>query len=187
MTATERPATRPQNPFFSSGPCAKRPGWSLDNLKNATARPFAPLGCRQGQAEACHRQNPRTAQAAGRLSCRRRSGLGYRRGGDGALVAARPARCRHLGLGGLRQELGRRCRQAVEARRRPRHGGRPTVNCPIFARSISLAMSSLPGTGPHRACGCRTQTGSRRTGRASPFATRLLAFSRKASIGRSSM
>src|SRR5262245_7723417 len=39
MTALERPATRPQNPFFSSGPCAKRPGWSLDNLKNAM------LGC----------------------------------------------------------------------------------------------------------------------------------------------
>jgi phosphoserine aminotransferase len=39
MTALERPATRPQNPFFSSGPCAKRPGWSLDNLKNAI------LGC----------------------------------------------------------------------------------------------------------------------------------------------
>jgi phosphoserine aminotransferase len=35
MTAIERPATRSQNPFFSSGPCAKRPGWSLDNLKNA--------------------------------------------------------------------------------------------------------------------------------------------------------
>jgi phosphoserine aminotransferase len=35
MTPLERPATRPQNPFFSSGPCAKRPGWSLDNLKNA--------------------------------------------------------------------------------------------------------------------------------------------------------
>ena len=35
MTAPERPATRPQNPFFSSGPCAKRPGWSLDTLKNA--------------------------------------------------------------------------------------------------------------------------------------------------------
>ena len=35
MTALERPATRPQNPFFSSGPCAKRPGWSLDNLKDA--------------------------------------------------------------------------------------------------------------------------------------------------------
>ena len=35
MTALERPATRPQNPFFSSGPCAKRPGWSLNTLKDA--------------------------------------------------------------------------------------------------------------------------------------------------------
>ncbi len=26
------PAARPRSPFFSSGPCAKRPGWSLDNL-----------------------------------------------------------------------------------------------------------------------------------------------------------
>jgi phosphoserine aminotransferase len=27
------PAARPRAPFFSSGPCAKRPGWSLDQLK----------------------------------------------------------------------------------------------------------------------------------------------------------
>lgn len=30
-----KPTSRPQNPFFSSGPCAKRPGWSLDVLKDA--------------------------------------------------------------------------------------------------------------------------------------------------------
>jgi len=30
---TNMPAVRPRAPFFSSGPCAKRPGWSLDNLK----------------------------------------------------------------------------------------------------------------------------------------------------------
>jgi phosphoserine aminotransferase len=36
MTAIERPLVRPQNPFFSAGPCAKHPGWSLNNLKNAT-------------------------------------------------------------------------------------------------------------------------------------------------------
>ena len=30
---TSLPAARPRAPFFSSGPCAKRPGWSLDNLK----------------------------------------------------------------------------------------------------------------------------------------------------------
>lgn len=30
---TNLPAARPRAPFFSSGPCAKRPGWSLQNLR----------------------------------------------------------------------------------------------------------------------------------------------------------
>ncbi len=29
----QMPALRPRAPFFSSGPCAKRPGWSIQNLK----------------------------------------------------------------------------------------------------------------------------------------------------------
>lgn len=33
---TTKPATRPARPFFSSGPCAKRPGWSCDNLPTQT-------------------------------------------------------------------------------------------------------------------------------------------------------
>lgn len=32
---TARPTRRPQRPQFSSGPCAKRPGWTLDALKGA--------------------------------------------------------------------------------------------------------------------------------------------------------
>jgi len=32
MTVLERPAVRPSNPHFSSGPCAKRPGWSVEAL-----------------------------------------------------------------------------------------------------------------------------------------------------------
>jgi phosphoserine aminotransferase len=35
MTTITRPGTRPANPCFSSGPCAKRPGWTPENLKNA--------------------------------------------------------------------------------------------------------------------------------------------------------
>ncbi|MQA64486.1 MAG: phosphoserine transaminase [Alphaproteobacteria bacterium] len=31
-----KPNVRPRDPRFSSGPCAKRPNWSLDNLKNAS-------------------------------------------------------------------------------------------------------------------------------------------------------
>ncbi|MCA8889465.1 MAG: phosphoserine aminotransferase, partial [Parvularculaceae bacterium] len=29
---TTRPGRRPARPYFSSGPCAKRPGWSTANL-----------------------------------------------------------------------------------------------------------------------------------------------------------
>src|SRR4029078_4891486 len=32
MTAATKPAKRPGNVLFSSGPCAKRPGWSLHAL-----------------------------------------------------------------------------------------------------------------------------------------------------------
>jgi len=35
MTMPTRPDTRPANPNFSSGPCAKRPGWSLESLRGA--------------------------------------------------------------------------------------------------------------------------------------------------------
>ncbi len=35
MTEVVRPAVRPARPFFSSGPCAKRPGWTHEALKGA--------------------------------------------------------------------------------------------------------------------------------------------------------
>lgn len=35
MSANAKPSARPARPYFSSGPCAKRPGWSPDVLKDA--------------------------------------------------------------------------------------------------------------------------------------------------------
>jgi len=35
MTKVAKPAVRPARPFFSSGPCAKRPGWTPQALKDA--------------------------------------------------------------------------------------------------------------------------------------------------------
>ena len=35
MAIATKPSVHPHNPLFSSGPCAKRPGWSLDALRGA--------------------------------------------------------------------------------------------------------------------------------------------------------
>src|SRR3954452_18682046 len=35
MMIAAKPASRPNVPHFSSGPCAKRPGWNPQNLKDA--------------------------------------------------------------------------------------------------------------------------------------------------------
>jgi len=35
MTTLSKPDLRPANPNFSSGPCAKRPGWTVEGLKGA--------------------------------------------------------------------------------------------------------------------------------------------------------
>ena len=42
----EKPSAKPNNPNFSSGPCSKRPGWSLDALKDT------PIG-RSHRAKEC--------------------------------------------------------------------------------------------------------------------------------------
>ncbi len=46
MKSPLKPAQKPARPLFSSGPCAKRPGWTVDALKDAALGRShrAPLG-----------------------------------------------------------------------------------------------------------------------------------------------
>ncbi len=84
------------------------------------SRTLAPIQDRQGEAQARHRSDPRNARSPRRLSHRHRAGFRYRRGGDGAVVAAGRAARDHARLGILRRRLGDRRREATEAQRR--HG-----------------------------------------------------------------
>ena len=187
MTALERPATRPQNPFFSSGPCAKRPGWSLNTLKDAI------LG-----------RSHRSAAGKARLKLALDRTRALLKLPDDYLVAIVPGSDTGavemvlwslLGARGVDvlaweafgkdwvvdvvKQLKVGNVRVMEAA----YGESPDLREVDFSRATSF----LPGTEPHRVRGYRTQIGSRRTGRVSPFATRPQAFSRKASIGRSSM
>lgn len=48
MAKTQKPTVKPQNPCFSSGPCAKRPGWAVAKLDT----PFAGRSHRAKEAKA---------------------------------------------------------------------------------------------------------------------------------------
>ena len=133
------PGVRPSVPHFSSGPCAKRPGWSLQALTDAVLGRSHRVEARQGEAQARHRSHPRSARSPGRLPHRHRAGVRHRRGRNGAVVAARararspcwpgnpsakagsPTSSRQLKL----KDVDRRSRPAM-------------ANCPI-SRKVDLA------------------------------------------------
>ena len=120
--ATQLPATRPANPRFSSGPCAKPPTFDLNNLADA------PLG-----------RSHRAAVGKGKLKAAietTREILGvpadYRIGivpasDTGAFEmamwshAGRTRKVRNGRLGKLWRGLGHGCRQTAQDRRRGTH------------------------------------------------------------------
>ena len=176
----------PARPHFSSGPCAKPPGWSADRARHSRARPLAPRRDRQGQARRSDRAHACAAQASRRLPARHRPRLRHRRDGDGDLVAARDAAGDDARVGELRRRLGHRRRQAAQARRRDPHRRLWRDRRPRRDRS-RRATSSSPGTARPAASACPTPTGSPPTAPACPSATRPRPPSRRTSTGRRSM
>ncbi len=73
MTTLAKPAMRPARPEFSSGPCAKRPGWNAGKSAGGARRPLAPLQARQGPPAGGDRPDPRGAAGPGRLPDRHRA------------------------------------------------------------------------------------------------------------------
>ena len=56
MNPQQKPDMRPANPNFSTGPCAKRPGWSVDVLRDAlTGRSHRSGPCKERLAEVLDR------------------------------------------------------------------------------------------------------------------------------------
>ncbi len=124
------------------------------------ARPQPPRQRAEGAPGRGDRALARDPRHAGRLAARHRAGLGYRRGRDGAVVAARRPRRRCAGLRELRRGLGHRRGEAASGLPMRACWRRRTAGCPTSARSISPATWCSPGTARPPACACRTATGS---------------------------
>ena len=130
MTTLTKPLVRPARPHFSSGPCAKFPGWSPQLLESA----LVGRSHRSGEGKArlkraieltrevlevpdAHLIGIVPASDTGAVEMALWSLLGPRGGG-------------RAGLGELRRGLGDRRRQAARASRAPARCARPTASCP---------------------------------------------------------
>lgn len=165
MAKPAQPDLRPNNTHFSSGPCSKRPGWTLDALSDA------PLG-RSHRAKI---GKTKLKQAIDLTRDILEVPADYRIG----IVPASDTGAVEMALWSL---LGPRgvdmvawesfgagwVTDVVKQRSSPTYASsKPvTANFPTFRRSISTATWSSPGTARPRACVCPTATSSRLTARA---------------------
>ena len=153
LDLTMKPSQTPKNPCFSSGPCAKRPGWSLDALKDAAlGRSHRAKIGKNKLAEVIERSKKDTGHSR-RLRARHRSRLRHRRGGDGAVVVARRTGRGRPGLGKLQQRLGHRLQDPAAAERSSRLQSRLRQASRSQSSGLVPRCASSPGTEPHPACG----------------------------------
>ena len=165
MTTAPKPKIRPVNPRFSSGPCSKHPGWSVEALKGALL----------GRYHRAKETKARLELALVKTRELLRLPPDYRVGivpasDTGAVEMALWSLLGARGVDVLAFDaFGREwVTDIVEQLRLPDEGddcGRRRA-AGLGASRLSIATSSLPGTAPPPACGCRTPIGSRATGKA---------------------
>ena len=141
-------------PRFSSGPCAKRPGWTPEALKDAALGRShrAKVGKAKLKLAIDLTREVLGVPADYRIGITPGSDTGAVEMALWSLLGARARRRARLGK--LRRRLGHRRRQATEARRRAHAEGALRRAARSRARSISTTTSSSPGTAPPRACAC---------------------------------
>ena len=188
--ATAMPGRAAGRPHFSSGPCAKRPGWSLQALTDAVSRPLAPREDRQGASSSARIDLTREVlEVPADYPHRHRAGLRHRRRRDGAVVAARRAAGRPCWPGRASAKAGSPTSSSSSSSRTRRVLKAPYGELPDLAKvDCDDATSSSPGTAPPRACACRTRDwiAADREGLTICDATSA-AFAQRARLGQSSM
>ena len=152
MTTT--PAARPADAHFSSGPCAKRPGWSPEALKDAALGRShrAKVGKAKLKLAIDLTREVLQVPADYRIGIVPASDTGAVEMALWSLLGARAGR--RARLGELRRGLGHRRRQAAQAQGRAHAQGGLRRAARSRRRSISTTTSSSPGTARPRACAC---------------------------------
>ena len=113
-----KPASRPNVPHFSSGPCAKRPGWNPQNLKDAALGRShrAKIGKAKLKLAIDLTREVLEVPADYKIGIVPASDTGAVEMALWSLLGARPVTTHRLGI--LRRGLGQRHRQGIEAQGR---------------------------------------------------------------------
>ena len=166
MAIAAKPDMRPANPNFSSGPCAKRPGFTLDALSGAMlGRSHRASEPKARLAEVIERSRAILGMPADwRLGIVPASDTGAIEMALWSLLGARPVDV--LAFESFGEGWATDVVKQLQAAGRARAVARRTGSCRISPRSISSATWCSRGTARPPACGCRTATGSRAIGRA---------------------
>ena len=186
MTAA-KPALRPNVPHFSSGPCAKRPGWTPQNLKDAALGRShrAKIGKAKLKLAIELTREVLEVPAGYRIGIVPASDTGAVEMALWSLLGARPVTTiawESFGEGWV-SDIVKELKLKDVTRLHAGYGEIPDLE---QGRSRPPTSSS-PGTAPPRACASPMPTGSAPTAKASRSATRPRRRSRKRSTGQSSM